>query len=1796
MPQHPQNTDVKDPVRKFYDRLQESESVKGLPEFGRFSEAMQDSEKRRGFYDRLKTSNSVQGLPDEYERFERLFKKEQPSAGLPTPVERPAEAVTSTTGVARPVIDPPDEPQREGIFGIPAGPQSQVVPQRDGQTDWQEVREQVQQLKSGDHDLDPEVAQNRMGFLENQITDAVAPLFQEKLELERRLMAGTGGTLTDKHTLQTELTRARRGATDTGENIQERINEIDEQINKMKPEGVAPRVMNAAMSALKGAGGQAAAGIEGLGAMAKLIERIAPDGLQGAESAGAVAEEVAEIIRAKSEELFPTDPTLQEEFLSSVLPAATGSFAGFGAGTLAARAARIPAVVAGTGMAASAGAGQTYREAKESGASEDDALTAAAWGFIPGAIQVIPVLRLLDRYDRASGGRLKPGIQRLIEAGKTGSQEAIAESVGQMGFNEIARQIYDQERGLLEGTGTSGAAGFGAGALVDLIVTAAFGNTPRTGSTARQGAVGEVPTIPRANVEGEAFPLQPEARFTWNDEAPPQQQIEQLNAEEQRLRQDIERAEAEGLQTDDLKGALQELDRVRSEVSGQEQSETDQDVQGDADDPDVDPPSGTTRTGAAPGTTPDVNEVNTLTQGDAVRVTVGRADLEGSIESIDDKGTATVRLPSGKTVRRVSENLTRIESAIEESQQPAALNPDISQTGVAQSSSQQAQSLQQVFPEGFREQENQNTGRRTLQGQNEDGFWFTAEENEDGSFEVMAGRQSRDPGGIDQTGTFVNQRMAGENLAGQIEQAVEANRLQENERVEVGPETRIVTRQRYEQAREELLNRISGRLGAGLDPQTLRLSAEIAVYHIESGARHFSDFSQRMVQDLGEKIRPHLADIYNKLRYDPQMASFVNDMSTRDEVTALAEFQSDQQVLTGRRGDEPVYITPYKAQDDLSEGGFDSLNDSVLDTIRLSLQDRFIDLKRFQQRSEGRSGPLDDTANAYMEEELFTGQVEYHIEKFKANFEDPVLMKINDMGWTIEQAEDYLMARHAAERNAQIEKINPERAEGGSGMTDAEAQSILDDTHNSEHGQQARELGRLWDEMVAFQRELLLDSGLAKPETIQAWEDIYKHYISLKGIREDSGRPQAGKGFDLAGRFKRATGRTTRADNAIANTLAQIRADIVRAQKAQVGQALLRFVTDNPNPNDWTVDKVQYRPTISRETGLVEYRPDPRYKLSDNVLNVKVDGENHHITFHSERGKRLARSLKNLGPENAGVIVRGLHSINRYLALINTGLNPDFIVSNFARDIQTAAVNISSTEASNMRGRVLKDVFKARRGMADYLAGRLDTDWARHAEQFVKSGAKTGWIDAYNDLDSFQQELDKRIKSLGRGKGDPRQLIKTAFDYIQRQNDAVENGVRLSLYVHAKNQGISDKKAASIAKNLTVNFNRRGTQGVALNAMYLFYGASVQGSVRIFQAARSKKGRRLMGGLTTWAVLHDMTNRMVGGEDEDDGIPYYDKIPQWIKERNLIIMLPGTEGKYFTIPSPYGYNVLNVAGMEIGKAITHSAMDTPVEYSPGSSAVNIVSAFMDSFNPVGGGGSVLQTIALTFLDPFVQTGQNIDWTGQPIKPPDNPFDLTPTPQSQQFYSSAPEWAKKAAEEVNQLTGGSPARPGLVDVSPEYLEHWFRFVTGGAGNFLDESTDATVKAIRGEQIEPYRVPFAGKLYGRVNEYSDQQKYMEYLKQVQYAEADLKDALARGDKGRAEKIRGDEQVWLGNVKAAKATERNIRKLRERRRKVEQSQLSYEEKKKNVDEINERIYQLQKQLIKSVTDAMSEGDSNP
>jgi hypothetical protein len=86
---------------------------------------------------------------------------------------------------------------------------------------------------------------------------------------------------------------------------------------------------------------------------------------------------------------------------------------------------------------------------------------------------------------------------------------------------------------------------------------------------------------------------------------------------------------------------------------------------------------------------------------------------------------------------------------------------------------------------------------------------------------------------------------------------------------EYGSQNRLVSKADYEQTMKEFVERTrTTNMGAPLDPRNWVAAAKIGLYHFEAGAREFKAWSEKMVSELGETIKPHLNTIWANIQKD----------------------------------------------------------------------------------------------------------------------------------------------------------------------------------------------------------------------------------------------------------------------------------------------------------------------------------------------------------------------------------------------------------------------------------------------------------------------------------------------------------------------------------------------------------------------------------------------------------------------------------------------------------------------------------------------------------------------------------------------------------------------------------------------------------------------------------------------------------------------------------------------------------------------------------------------------------------
>jgi len=417
------------------------------------------------------------------------------------------------------------------------------------------------------------------------------------------------------------------------------------------------------------------------------------------------------------------------------------------------------------------------------------------------------------------------------------------------------------------------------------------------------------------------------------------------------------------------------------------------------------------------------------------------------------------------------------------------------------------------------------------------------------------------------------------------------------------------------------------------------------------------------------------------------------------------------------------------------------------------------------------------------------------------------------------------------------------------------------------------------------------------------------------------------------------------------------------------------------------------------------------------------------------------------------------------------------------------------------------------------------------------------------------------------------------LEFMDNSNLVVENAIRVSTYDALVKRGVSKERAAQAARSVTVDFGKGGDNKAFLNAFYLFYNASLQGSFFLLRSlARSKKVRNIMGGVIAFGFTQDIINSMMSDEDED-GVKQYDKIQDYILEHNMVFMLPDVMDPfgrgYVAIPMPYGMNGFHNVGRNFAKMAQGRS-------DPSETGASILRTTLEIFNPLGGTESFLNFALPTVVDPFVSLGINTDFSGKDIVKKAFPNQVAS--QSSLYWNNTSPTAITIAQSLNKLTGGTETLSGWIDWSPNALEFWFDYITGGAGRFVQRTAEAPARIAAAESAEDIatEIPFMRRVLRSVSSRDDVSQYIEVRDQVNRATAEYKKAAQRGDVDRINSAISRFEAELRIAPQIKKIESARRKISQQITAVNDSRLPQDEKDRIVKQLVEQRKLITRQGI--------------
>lgn len=710
---------------------------------------------------------------------------------------------------------------------------------------------------------------------------------------------------------------------------------------------------------------------------------------------------------------------------------------------------------------------------------------------------------------------------------------------------------------------------------------------------------------------------------------------------------------------------------------------------------------------------------------------------------------------------------------------------------------------------------------------------------------------------------------------------------------------------------------------------------------------------------------------------------------------------------------------------------------------------------------------------------------------------------------------------------------------------EAEAQQMVDDYEN------AHDTADLWEKVNAVSKAILKKSyecGMMSKETFDKVSDMYEFYIPLRGFDEKTSAEAyaylSHKHSAFNAPIKKAGGRSSKADDPFANLESMAEAAIMQGNRNKlVKQRFLNFALNHPSDlvsvsdlwveyyavtDEWKPvfpDNIESTDTPKEvEQKMQDFETkmealaqnDPaRYKKGKDAIGipyrivesrdmrqhqvvVKRGGRDYVITINAN--PRAAQALNGqTNPDNdmsgaIGAILRAGEKINRQLSAFYTTRNPDFIVSNFMRDMLYTNTMTWIRESPNYalrfhRNYMYANPVRIKQLLAKHRKGTLDMGNKTEAmfHQFMMNGGETGYANV-RDIEQHKNDIRRELE-----KSNGKIPVKKAWDWLGERfdeyNRAVENCARFAAFMTSREMGRSIDRAIYDAKEISVNFNKKGSGSKFLNATaqtrvgnasafvsgigrsgFVFWNAAVQGTTN-FGRQMKRHPAKAFTGVAAMFLLGAIVAYLGGDDDEDDKNAYYN-LPEYVRRSNILFRAGDS---WISIPLPIEYRAFygmgelmtsvlsgkeHLTGGEIAEAIAGQATQIlPIDFLEGGGGWN---AFVPSaFKPI--------------VEAYVAEKS---WTGMPLYK-DTPFNKD-MPEWTKAYKSANKYIVGLANVMNEATGGDPYTKGAIDLNPAKIEYMLNGYFGGVFGTIDKLSK-TAETIAGDrEYDPRSILLVNRL--------------------------------------------------------------------------------------------------------------------
>lgn len=672
------------------------------------------------------------------------------------------------------------------------------------------------------------------------------------------------------------------------------------------------------------------------------------------------------------------------------------------------------------------------------------------------------------------------------------------------------------------------------------------------------------------------------------------------------------------------------------------------------------------------------------------------------------------------------------------------------------------------------------------------------------------------------------------------------------------------------------------------------------------------------------------------------------------------------------------------------------------------------------------------------------------------------------------------------------------------------------------------------------------DSGMMGKEQYSNVNNMYMYYVPLRGWDEQTAEDVYeyidSERNPVSSVLKSAKGRKSIPDEIFATIGNMAESAIMQGNRNMMKQSFMSMVINHPTDiatlkkawyvydavkDEWNISMPDIQESDNAETiaeklknheeqmkqlkenGLATQKPNGlninyrinKNNISQHVVQVKNGGKDYVIYINGN--PRAAQAINGLTNPNVeqNPIFRSIATANRWLAANFTTRNPAFVLSNLVRDLIFSNVAVSIKEDGKYSSRFRKNILKAMPVVLRNLNGNPNnTEADRYFQEFIENGGETGYMHL-NDVEKYKKKVRKELSKINGEMGSAKMAMDFAIDRLEDFNRWAEDISRFTTYMTSRQMGRSITESVNDAKEVTVNFNKKGagyktggffgmTSGIFRN-LYLFFNASVQ-SLTNFKRLYDKQPVKFysaLGGFMSAGFLMPMINNVLysifGGGDDD---PYND-LPEWVRRNNLCIYTGNDT--FLTIPLPIELRAFYGLGDYAYQLTTGKEKPSATNIAKGT-----VGQLADllPLNPTGNEG--LKTFMPDIMSPIFEAYVwNQDFTGKPVAKI-SPFNER-DPEWKRVYKGTSGWLVDTSKFLNDISNGSGPgsefRKGFIDFNPAKVEHLLESYFGGmaktfnqAGKTIYYGGKSLIEQQKDEDLVMRNVPIVNRFLNTVDE--------------------------------------------------------------------------------------------------------------